>query len=887
MNEEIDETEFYHQDFTTASEWEIFIARIEEIINQWKSEDVKDNELENNSNEIWNIKTENLSFVDFDFKLLLYRKNIERTNEENVESKINPFESCHDFELFDSRNTCEHYYLSKWYGLEEFVVLSPAGNVGVTSESRIKILLSSIYVAGANLKCEIPIFVQIREKWQHCYLGVYESDSIRTNLEMVHLRTGPRLCHYLSGLIDMFKSKIVSPMMMKTISVSLQSSYILTDFGNFVWKQDYVNSDDPIETLTLKTSWSNLNHRAVRDSESYSDFDPMLAPKWTMLITGTEQAICLLGECLTEILHLLNNFSTAYDILGDFANVSPPEVNPLDLLTEPKVPTISTLLTRAARNSLTRNRRGTAPLSEDVLVPILYYLFPDADENSPHVYKEVKNQEESGLNLEQQCRGLKTCSPDSLIWRLSIVLAHALQSLGGIRAFSHLWFEFVQEMRYRWEKSIPISGLLPGCPDLRTSLLHQKLQMLNCCIERKQSRENTALNFDSAEGSSTDEEEFFDCADNPDEENKRKEKYSLWNQPVGRLGKFNDLKLLRTGDPLYIPVTQEPVPKSEDQLEEDTDVLMKLGSDAQGSELRAKMMSASLLSDMESFKAANPGSVLEDFIRWYSPRDWIESEDLDEWGQKKGQLSSRMMIEDNFWVQTWESAKPVPAHRQKRLFDDTREAEKVLHFLDSTNLCQICEMLIPVLCHIAIYRLAEECRQISHELPDSVDRLRALIKSAERISRESKLQPRRFETFIQEVTALELKLSQVNSLMYKFNPTGAVDGNLFNLIANLVTGREIEIAGRANSNLGNRIVNMFSDAQKAANMILTEQTGEDGKSVKGNVVFPQANEREIVMRVSVPRPETYSAECPQFLRAVLGKNEFRLVGAFSEDIVFF
>lgn len=35
-------------------------------------------------------------------------------------------------------------------------------------------------------------------------------------------------------------------------------------------------------------------------------------------------------------------------------------------------------------------------------------------------------------------------------------------------------------------------------------------------------------------------------------------------------------------------------------------------------------MSASLLSDMESFKAANPNGKLEDFIRWYSPRDWIE-----------------------------------------------------------------------------------------------------------------------------------------------------------------------------------------------------------------------------------------------------------------------
>jgi len=27
---------------------------------------------------------------------------------------------------------------------------------------------------------------------------------------------------------------------------------------------------------------------------------------------------------------------------------------------------------------------------------------------------------------------------------------------------------------------------------------------------------------------------------------------------------------------------------------------------------------------MEAFKAANPGCVLGDFVRWYSPRDWIE-----------------------------------------------------------------------------------------------------------------------------------------------------------------------------------------------------------------------------------------------------------------------
>ncbi len=26
---------------------------------------------------------------------------------------------------------------------------------------------------------------------------------------------------------------------------------------------------------------------------------------------------------------------------------------------------------------------------------------------------------------------------------------------------------------------------------------------------------------------------------------------------------------------------------------------------------------------MSAFKAANPGCLLEDFVRWYSPADWI------------------------------------------------------------------------------------------------------------------------------------------------------------------------------------------------------------------------------------------------------------------------
>lgn len=72
-------------------------------------------------------------------------------------------------------------------------------------------------------------------------------------------------------------------------------------------------------------------------------------------------------------------------------------------------------------------------------------------------------------------------------------------------------------------------------------------------------------------------------------------------------------RLIQTGDPLYLPITQDPVPKTEDQLEEDAQVMMQLGTDKYASEMRARMMSASLLSDMESFKVC----IMHRFQIWY------------------------------------------------------------------------------------------------------------------------------------------------------------------------------------------------------------------------------------------------------------------------------
>jgi hypothetical protein len=128
--------------------------------------------------------------------------------------------------------------------------------------------------------------------------------------------------------------------------------------------------------------------------------------------------------------------------------------------------------------------------------------------------------------------------------------------------------------------------------------------------------------------------------------------------------------------------------------------MVRLGDDARASELRARMMSASLLSDMEAFKAANPGAELCDFVQWYSPRDWIPDEG--------GALGDRMLLPGNPWVETWTVARPVPALRQRRLFDETREAQQVLHFLRSRTVSGAAELLLPAILRAGAAKAHEE-----------------------------------------------------------------------------------------------------------------------------------------------------------------------------------
>lgn len=98
----------------------------------------------------------------------------------------------------------------------------------------------------------------------------------------------------------------------------------------------------------------------------------------------------------------------------------------------------------------------------------------------------------------------------------------------------------------------------------------------------------------------------------------------------------------------------------------------------------------------------------------------------------------------------------------------------------------------------------------------------------------------------------------------------------------LAAGKTINLENKEQSLLGSRIVATFTESQPPTS------PSQKPKSAKNpDVIFPVAVQKEFVLRASCVRPSLCSAKSPQFLRAILGKNEFRLVGAFSEDTAFF
>lgn len=286
-------------------------------------------------------------------------------------------------------------------------------------------------------------------------------------------------------------------------------------------------------------------------------------------------------------------------------------------------------------------------------------------------------------------REIHGAPPESLI----VKVAEVIGSFKTLRKMALFWCRIVAELRRLWLEDQYIPGIPHDqVPDLCCCLLYQHVQLMNCCVSRKMRRATATSSLESL---------LTEAGCDADGVPSPVEQIQLGSLPYAkistgehllRLGASHqsDMTMLETGEAIYAPVTQEGPILTEDLAQEAEEFVLRTGSVGAGC--------SQLLSDMQAFKAANPGCVLEDFVRWYSPPDWTENEsgnDSDEGPGEgdstpsKGRLSHRMQKAGNLWLTLWETSKPVPAVRQAPLFDEDLAVEGVLTGLEKISPAQL------------------------------------------------------------------------------------------------------------------------------------------------------------------------------------------------------
>ena len=331
---------------------------------------------------------------------------------------------------------------------------------------------------------------------------------------------------------------------------------------------------------------------------------------------------------------------------------------------------------QAGKSMLARKMSGGGKQEE--LVNAVWDLFdPDASEE----WDVTKAFFPSTFRLTSQIGG---AGPTTFLGHLVMHMC----KFSKMSEMSNFWMHVMDEIKWHWNNLKPIPRIpKEQAPDLSSCMLNQKLMLLNNCIARKSRyiarkrgpSENVPSHAKLKDGS---------CCE-------RK----------GHTSAIEGLKMIETGEQVYIPVCQESPVLTEELMRETDEMIMKTGSVGPGLQ--------QLLCDMQAFKAANPGCIIADFVRWYSPSDWIERDG------EEACLSSRMQEPGNMWTVIWEKARPMPAVEQNPLFDMEYNGDMVVDALFEIAPSDLFEQLFIVAIVIRHALLEETAISIKDNDPDS------------------------------------------------------------------------------------------------------------------------------------------------------------------------
>ena len=282
--------------------------------------------------------------------------------------------------------------------------------------------------------------------------------------------------------------------------------------------------------------------------------------------------------------------------------------------------------------------------------------------------------------------------------------------------------------------------------------------------EKKQKRDEQPMDMEA-------EEEIKQRADVGMQEDKTEEREAaptLTSQQAAQQSRgashpLQSHSLLCLARPLLVPHTQPSPLLTTDQLDQQADLFSRLAEDETVEAMRREAQEAGLRSDMSAFKAANPGCVMEDFVRWHSPRDWTADDHSGSSGGR-GVLSERMRYSGNRWRKLWSESTSVPAWEQVPLFDPLVTGERVLSELEHVDPTSLFAQLTAVAACNWMSAMARTPPVVSsigdvrQRLTDTHGWLRAL---------PSPSQPAAAEMW-DELSSVELQCARITSLLYCF-----------------------------------------------------------------------------------------------------------------------
>ncbi|MCO5546779.1 hypothetical protein L7F22_000215 [Adiantum nelumboides] len=680
-------------DFTVASSWERLISDIEAACRKWQTGFAHgylavDAEVVDGHGKLRQVH------CDLTYGSKVYRLDFYFDTEEQGDVAVDEWKM-------------ERHYLQLWFGVQDFLVLAPLSMSGVILDApEATLLLSAVSIALSNCGSVWPAFVPVHDPTRKAYKGIqgmrgpycrsFEADRITSQVPV-------KLMH-LEGLYELFISKLAfslpdsapeydgkirstvrlayrTPMPgFEIVSAEDNLSPTVKPVENFdgdlnskaPWDDEYpwaqwYTVDDPIKGFELIATWSNRLVESSLDMAEFENVSTFEADRWEATLETSQVSFASRMQNLSEAFFV----SKDAKFMEDFCTGDSPVMQKI--------------------------ASSTVVPPQSAIDRVLKSLFPEG----PIVSTMVDDKKQHKV-----ARAIKGAPTNSLFAQF------CLQALWfgncNICAISVLWVEFVREVRWCWEMPQPLPRMFQEgkSPSFDTCLVHQKLELLAACIKRK--TEERQLHSKTSIKESLTDDNGSRKTDN--EQNSAVDK-AIEKGGKGPHEQEGSLMLLKSPEKMQIPFAQKPPIMTEDMLLEREHALVVLSDSPSGKMTRERLQTSMLSSDMAAFKAANPCAVFEDFIRWHSPRDWLEEEVFQDslesltpsssltnlnnalW-PPRGKLSNRMSQSDNMWVQLWSSVEPLPAHKQKPLFDHTREGEKVIHYLETLRPYQLLAQMI-------------------------------------------------------------------------------------------------------------------------------------------------------------------------------------------------